>query len=106
MIGSVRPLARYAAPRSRMNAVGECVSRIVSGPVAAAWRERDADDGDPRDDRLERVVRPGEELRGTPGAATSEPSGLNCGSQKRFRFGSLPMMKSRRLGFACASGAV
>ena len=28
------------------------------------------------------------------GAATSSPAGPNCGSQKRFRFGSFPMMKS------------
>ena len=31
MIGSWRPLARYAAPMSRMNVVGECVSRPVFG---------------------------------------------------------------------------
>jgi hypothetical protein len=31
MIGVVRPLARYAAPMSWMNVVGECVGRIVSG---------------------------------------------------------------------------
>ena len=28
MIGVVRPEARYALPRSRMNAVGECVGRM------------------------------------------------------------------------------
>jgi hypothetical protein len=27
------------------------------------------------------------------GAARSSPFGPNCGSQKRFRFGSFPMMK-------------
>jgi hypothetical protein len=31
MIGFVRPLALYAAPRSRMNCVGECVSRFRPG---------------------------------------------------------------------------
>ena len=32
--GALRPLARYAAPRSRMKAVGECVGRIPSGRSA------------------------------------------------------------------------
>jgi hypothetical protein len=39
-----------------------------------------------------------------PGEAL-EPSGLNCGIQKRLRFGSLPMMKSRMLGKLRASDA-
>ncbi len=30
----------------------------------------------------------------------------NCGSQKRFRFGSLPTMMSSKLGIAVASAAV
>ena len=32
------------------------------------------------------------------GAATSPPSASNCGIQKRFRFGSLPMITSRISG--------
>jgi hypothetical protein len=39
------------------------------------------------------------------GAAASDPSRLNCGSQKRFRFGSLPMMKFRTSGAPRASSA-
>ena len=34
MIGAVRSLARYAAPRSGMNAVGEWVSRPVPRPTS------------------------------------------------------------------------
>ncbi len=32
------------------------------------------------------------------GAAASEPSSLNCGSQKRFRFGSLPTISPASCG--------
>ena len=34
MIGRDRPLSRYATPRSRMNAVGECVGRFPFGRSA------------------------------------------------------------------------
>ena len=34
------------------------------------------------------------------------PSRLNCGSQKRLRFGSLPTIRSRKLGFAFTIAAV
>src|SRR5690348_4975000 len=37
------------------------------------------------------------------GAAASEPSGANCGSQKRLRFGSLPTMKSCTYGYCFAT---
>ena len=33
------------------------------------------------------------------------PSRLNWGSQKRFRFGSLPTIRSRKLGFALTISA-
>ena len=39
------------------------------------------------------------------GADAFDPSGPNCGSQKRFRFGSLPTMMSSKLGRAAASAA-
>src|SRR5947208_2855543 len=39
------------------------------------------------------------------GAAASLPSSLNCGSQYRFRFGSLPTTKIRKLGIARAIDA-
>ena len=39
------------------------------------------------------------------GAAASEPSGLNCGSQNRLRFGSLPITKFWTSGTARATAA-
>ena len=33
------------------------------------------------------------------------PSWLNCGSQKRLMFGSLPTITSRKPGFACTIAA-
>ena len=39
------------------------------------------------------------------GAEAFDPSGANCGSQNRFRFGSLPTMMSSKLGSATASAA-
>ena len=61
-----------------------------------------------REDAAEHLVRGRERLQRVVGlreqrdvrtAATSSPFGPNCGSQKRFRFGSLPMMKC----FACGT---
>jgi hypothetical protein len=40
------------------------------------------------------------------GAAASVPSGLNCGSQKRLMFGSLPTITPARFGYAPATDAV
>ena len=73
-------------------------------PVDAARGERAAEHLDRRVDRLQRLVRAERSAR-YAGAAASVPSGLNCGSQKRFRFGSLPMMKFWRSGTELASSA-
>src|SRR4029079_16362718 len=97
MIGVVRPEARYAVPMSWMKTVGEWVSRpepgrsIPRGEIAppytvtagfAAFRAS--------------YVFASSEVEA--GAARSSPFGPNCGSQKRLRFGSLPMMKFFRPG--------
>src|SRR5215208_3654855 len=98
MTGRMRPPARYAIPRSRRNVVGECVNRAPSGLSL------------PRGESPIPITR----IRGfaaliasyvtarssrNAGAAALLPSALNWGSQKRFRFGSLPTITPRRVRY-------
>src|SRR5919197_4264662 len=104
MIGSVRPLALYAAPMTVMNAVGECVSRPVFGrstPRGETAPPRTVIFGDTAF-RASYVFTRSDSYAG---AATSLPSRPNCGSQYRFRFGSFPITKSRTYGSARATFA-
>ena len=80
-----------------MNAVGECVWRAIPGPVAPGARGRRPSTVDRRVDGLHRVVGCARSER-YAGAEAFVPSGVNCGSQKRFRFGSLPTMIWSKLG--------
>ena len=81
-----------------MKRVGECVGREPAGSSLPR-----ADSEPPitlmsGETVLQRVVGLGEQLEVGRGSRTFEPSGPNCGSQKRFRFGSLPTMMSRTPG--------
>src|SRR4051812_28675055 len=99
MIGRSRPEARYAAPRSLMNAVGEWVGRAPAGlslPRA---------DSDPPMTLIagETCLIASYDVASRSRyavAATSEPSVPNCGSQKRFRFGSFPTLTFLTEGMA------
>ena len=100
----MRPLARYAVPIAWMNAVGDDVGRIPSGrslPRGASAPPHTVMVGSTAFSasyvcaRSERYA----------GAEAFEPSGANCGSQKRFRFGSLPTMTWSKLGSNRATDA-
>ena len=79
-----------------MNAVGECVCR-TSRFVLSTRGERAADHVHVGGHRLERVI--GRASSSSyERAARSTPPAPNCGIQNRFRFGSLPTMKSRIAG--------
>src|SRR6185312_16845073 len=95
--GSVRPLARYAAPRSLMNDVGECVGFAhvaQSPPRGASPPPITRIDGRTAFSASYVVTRSWRYA----GAAASLPSALNCGIQNRFELGSLPTMTSLTLG--------
>ena len=94
---SVRPLARYAAPMSWMKTVGEWVSRPSPGgrSRAARSRRRTPSRSGSRPSARRTSARA---ARGRPARRASSPSALNCGSQNRLRFGSLPMMKFWQVG--------
>src|SRR5688500_11028189 len=99
MNGVVRPLARYASPHSRMKRVGEIVSRPVLGlstPRGASAPPQTVVSGA----ASLTVSYVAESKERYAPAEAPVPSRLNCGSQNRFRFGSLPTITSRKLGFA------
>jgi hypothetical protein len=87
-----------------MNAVGECVSRPVFGrsmPRGASAPPQTRTAGSAA------LIASYESASSDryAGAATSSPFGPNCGSQNRFRFGSLPMITSSTSGSARTSAA-
>ena len=95
--GVSRPEARYSVPRSSMNRVGECVGREPAGSSLPR-----ADSDPPMtlmsgETSLSASYDAASSAR-YEAAAASDPSGPNCGSQNRFRFGSLPTMTSRTPG--------
>src|SRR5262245_8666461 len=104
MIGALRPLSRYAVPRSPMKVVGEWVRLEASGlseqrgesaPPITWMRGDTAFSADYALAGRERDV----------GAAASPPSSVYCGCQNRFRLGSFPTMKSWMYGTALAIDA-
>src|SRR6266571_818439 len=102
MIGRVRPLARYARPRSATKVVGECFfDMIVSLPRGETAPPITVTEGDTALSASYVCA----SIASYAGAPASRPSLVYCGIQKRLRFGSLPMMKRRTVGSAVASDA-
>src|SRR5919206_3598901 len=89
MIRFLRPLARYAAPRSWMKVVGECDFVPAFGSSLPC-----GDTAPPSTAVFFAAALTASYVCASSasyaGAAASDPSALNCGSQKRGRFGSLP----------------
>src|SRR5919199_1589852 len=87
-----------------MNCVGECVGRVefgLSSPRGDRAPPHTRTDGETAFSASYDVAR----SDSYDCAATSSPFGPNCGSQKRLRFGSLPITKSRKAGKLRASDA-
>ena len=86
---------------SRMNWVGECVWRAIAGLSEPACERTPPSTSFAGESAFSASYDfASSETYET--AATSSPFGPNCGSQKRFRFGSLPMMKCFACGTALA----
>ena len=104
-----RPLAPGLAvrlPISAMKRYGRVRVPLRLRVVLAARRDGAADHADLRADGLQVVVRQREQGEVRARARRTRRSRLNCGIQKRFRFGSLPMMKSSDPGNSRAIEAV
>ena len=94
-----RPAARAVGlADSRMKRV-ERKCRAPFGQSTPRERERAAPDADVRRRFLERVVARGEQAEVGRSRGTL-PRRSNCGIQKRFRFGSLPTITSRKAGLS------
>ena len=88
-----------------MKTVGEWVSRPVPGRSIPRGEIAPPKTVTVGSTAFSAVVRLGEQREvGGRGGVRRRPA-LNCGSQKRFRFGSLPMMKFWRPGTSRASAA-
>ena len=88
-----------------MNFVGECVWRMPFGLSLPRGASAPPHTRTPGSTALIASYTGASSAR-YAGAAAFDPSGLNCGSQKRLRFGSLPTITSSSAGTARTRVAV